>query len=521
MATGTAVDAGGASRGDVPPRRSARWPTALAAGSAAVGAVGLLLPWWRAGPGPVLLGTGPLRELPADAWTGIEVAGPRAVVVAALAVAAVVAVAADSIRPGPAGRVAAAASAGAGLACAGAALAGWGPTGASGLWVTLTAGLAGLGSALLPPRRQRHRPGAGPPDAPPAGDLPQRPPQTSPPRVGLRGPLVPAAAVLAAAVTLAVPGGPTPPGRTASGPFVPVAALGPWPLRSGAPGLAGRLDEAWPVAADGAAGVVTGSGIVVADGRRRARVLARTDRGAPAPLGVAGDRVARWAGPDSVAVTGLRADGGLAVVVHDVAVTSRVGTDGSIWLRSDLDPPETVRRLDLAERSGEQVLSATYLPVVTIQEPDGEGPVDVRAVLPVPGGALRVVDAGGTRRLERLTGTAAGIAVSPVYGCGPSGGSPGPAFAASDVRAVTTDGTGVWFPGIGTDGDRLVHLAPDGTLRVVEAPLPGQLVALAESGDGSLLLTARDRDGDTFWRLPDPQAALSREGVPPGCTPAR
>ena len=188
-----------------------------------------------------------------------------------------------------------------------------------------------------------------------------------------------------------MPAGEPVPGRAAVGPFLRIAALGSWPLRSGVAGL-DSVGGARPVVVDGAPGVVAAGGVVVADERGRARVLARTADGAPPPLGVAGDRVARWITADTLAVTELRAGGALEVVVRDVGAASAVGDDGSVWLRSDIDPPETVRRLDLAAYDGRQDLSATYLPVVTIQNPDGEGPIDVHDVLPVPGGAVRLED---------------------------------------------------------------------------------------------------------------------------------
>jgi hypothetical protein len=274
---------------------------------------------------------------------------------------------------------------------------------------------------------------------------------------------------------------------------------------------------------------VSGAGVVVADPRGRARVIARTDRGAPAPLGTAGGRMARWAGPDAVAVTGLRADDPLQVVVHDVATSSRVGPDGSLWLHSDLDPPETVRRLDLAARDGTQVLSATYLPVVTIQNPRGEGLVDVNTVLPVAGGALRVADVAGAPQLQRLTETAEGIAATPIAGtadptCRPSASGAATALAGlvvGGVRTLAADRSGAWFPITGPDGDRLAHLAPDGTLRAVGPPLPGRVAALGDGGDGSLLLIAHGGDGDLLWRLPDPEAALTDLPAPsPACDPA-
>ena len=102
--------------------------------------------------------------------------------------------------------------------------------------------------------------------------------------------------------------------------------------------------------------------------------LARPDRGAPAPIGVAGDRVVRWVSADSVAVTELRAGSPVDVVVRGVSEAGALGADGSVWLRSDADPVGTVRRLDIARLDGEQRIAATYLPVVTIQE--AEPPVD-------------------------------------------------------------------------------------------------------------------------------------------------
>src|SRR6185295_1803689 len=101
-----------------------------------------------------------------------------------------------------------------------------------------------------------------------------------------------------------VPAGSTPSPRAMSGPFVPVAAVGTFPLRSGEAGLA-ATDDARPVV------------VATADGR--ARVLARPDRGAPAPIGVVGDRVIRWISADSVAVTGLRAGSPVDVVVRGVS----------------------------------------------------------------------------------------------------------------------------------------------------------------------------------------------------------
>jgi hypothetical protein len=293
------------------------------------------------------------------------------------------------------------------------------------------------------------------------------------------------------------------------GPFVPVAALGAFPLRSGATGLS-ATDDARPVLADGAPGVVSRAGIVAATAGGRARVLALLDRGAPTPIGVVGDRVVRWVSADAVAVTALRAGSPVDVVVRGVAEAGGLGADGSVWLRSDADPVGTVRRLDVARLEGRQRIAATYLPVVTIQEP--EPPVDLRTVLPVRGGGLRTL--ADTGRLELLTGTAAGIATTPLAGsrCGAAG--------VASLDRATADGSGVWFVLVSTDGERLARLDPatDGAIRTVPTVLPGKVTSLVAPGDGSVLFVARDPQGAALWRLPDAVAAL---GAPPvSCPPA-
>jgi hypothetical protein len=323
---------------------------------------------------------------------------------------------------------------------------------------------------------------------------------------------VAAVAVIAAAVVpLAVaPTATAASGRDAVGPFVPVAAVGAFPLRSGEAGLA-AADDPRPVVADGAPGVVSRAGVVVTGAPGRARVLARTDRGAPAPIGVVGDRVVRWISSDAVAVTELRAGSTVDVVVRGVSEAGPLGADGSVWLRSDADPLGTVRRLDVAGLDGEQRLAATYLPVVTIQEP--VPPVDVHAVLPVHGGGLRTV--GGDDQLEMLTGTASGIATTPLAGsrCG-TAGTAGLAMAAPD-------GTGLWFVLHGRDGARLALLDPAAraAVRVVPTVLPGDVSGLVVPGDGSVLFVARDARGATLWRLGDAQAALAGLQPPVSCPP--
>ena len=449
--------------------RGGGFGTALPAGLAVVAAAAVLLPWWRASRGALLLGAGPLQELPPDTWSGVETAGPRAAVLGGLAVVAAVltlALVARAIGGTPSARLAllallvqcaAAATGAVAVAVAVAVLLDRGAGRAAGAWLALLAGSAAVVAAVwtTAPRRARM--------------------------------IVPGVAVLAGllAVTV-VPGGPQPAHRQAVGPFVPLAVVGPFPLRSGAPGLTAGNDVR-PVLADGAPGLISGVGIVVADDHGRASVLARTDPAAPAPLGVAGDRLARWSSAETVTITGLRPDDPLNVVVRGVTEAGPVGADGSVWLRTDADPDGTVRRLDLAERDGAQQLAATFLPVVTIQ--DLEPPVDVRSVLPVRNGGLRAVP--GTGGLELLTGTAFGLAVDPLAetACGAAG--------SAGLGRVAADGTGVWFVVSGQDGERLAHLDRDHATAVttVAALLPGHVSALAAPGDGSLLFVASDAAG--------------------------
>ena len=479
MTVTTPVDTDGAPR-EVPSGGPARWWRAVPVALAAVAAAALLLPWGRAGAGPVLLEAGLLRALPPDAWSGIEVTGARALVVAALAAVAVVVGASTWDSTGA--RACVAAGGGAAAACGVAALVGWGPTAAPGVWVAVTAGVVAVGAALV------RRAGAT---------------RTWPVLV---------AALVAAAGTVALPGGEQVPDRAAAGPFQRVATLGAWwSPRSGSAGLSSSGGDPRPVVVDGAPGIVGAAGVLIADPRGRARVLARTEPGAPAPLGVAGGRVARWVTVDALTVTELRADGPLEVTVRDVGAASPVGDDGSVWLRSDVDPSDTVRRLTLGDYDGRQELSAVYLPVVTIQRPDGEGPIDVQAVRPVPGGALRVAYPDPGKQIQLLTDTAAGIAVRPLTRVS----APPCLFPAvvgtGDVRAMAADATGVWYP---TPDQRLAHRDPDGTVRTVPTRLPGAIAALAAPGDGSVLFIARDDDGNALWRLPDANAALTD---PPGC----
>lgn len=85
-------------------------------------------------------------------------------------------------------------------------------------------------------------------------------------------------------------------------------------------------------------------------------MLARRAWGAPgrlgSVLGTFGDRVAQWVEQDVIAISSLRAGDPLSVRVYAVVAASRVGSDGSLWLRGSDDPDATLRRLDLAASSG-------------------------------------------------------------------------------------------------------------------------------------------------------------------------
>jgi hypothetical protein len=381
------------------------------------------------------------------------------------------------------------------------ALSQWGPSDAVGAWIAVTAGIGAVGIAVVPLGRESRVSAGRVARSGTASRVSRHAAGRAAPIVGM--------IVAVATVVALVPGGPTPVPPAAAGPFVPVAAVGAYPLRSGAGGLA-AADDARPVLAHGVPGIVSRAGIVVATVDGRARVLARPGEGAPPPIGVVGDRVVRWISADAVAVTELRTPSPVDVVVRGVAEAGVLGADGSVWLRSDADPVGTVRRLDVAGLDGRQRIAATYLPVVTIRQP--EPPVDLRTVLPVRGGGLRTLAEAG--RLELLTGTAAGITTTPLAGarCGAAG--------VARLDRAAADRSGVWFVLVGADGERLAHLDPasDGTVRTVPGVLPGTVAALAAPGDGSVLLIARAAQGAALWRLPDAVAAL---GAPPvSCPPA-
>ncbi|QJY47156.1 hypothetical protein [Pseudonocardia broussonetiae] len=469
--------------------------TVLAAGSAAA----LLLPWWRAGgPPPVLLTDGLPLPLPPDARAGWEVVGgPVAVLLVALAPVAVVATAVAVLaRTGLAGaRTAAAAAGAAGVAAAGTGLVAWPGSTAGGAWVTGLAGLAAVVLAVLTPGGNGRRTG--------------RERRTR--RVGV---VVTAVALVTAVLTALLPGVPRVPGPAAEGPFVRLAVLDARaPLRAGEPALGLDPGSALTLALDDGGPVVVGDrGVVGLDPTGRARVVARTEEDVRVGdggrvLGVAAGRVARLLG-DTVLVTGLAPGDPTLVAVPEVAATSPVGSDGSVWLRGRADPPGTLRRLDLDSYDGGQRLPVVYLPVVTVREPEDGVPVDVTEVRPVDAGALRVVREGPGTRLERLAPTATGLdatrlAGAPDPACGLTSG--GPTSLLPDGGPVAVDaGGGTWLPA----GGRLVRLAPDGVLRAVPAALPGPVTALLATPDGAVVLATRG-PGAALWRMPDAAAALA------------
>lgn len=453
-------------------------------------AAALLLPWWRADRAPTLLRIGPTTTSDPDVWSGVEVVGTFwAVLLAALALVAV----AVSGRPLICRVLAVVA--GAGLGTAGVvALLGWGAA-APGPWVTAVAGALGT-------------------------------------LVGLVGrPLLTPLAAVVAAVVVFVGGAPVPASGTA-GPFEQVARLDAAQARSGTTALPPPLREPRLTVVDATVAVMTADGLVAMGTDGHARVLARIGADDPGRaggiLGVAGDRVARWTAPDTIAVAGVRAGDPLDVRIHDVVAAGPVGTDGSLWLQAVVDPPGTIRRLDLSAYDGVQSLAVVYLPVVTISAPPGAVRLDVPGLLPLPGGAVRFVAQNSGYRLERVTPTSGSIAATTIAGgldpaCGAVRTGRDAFLPGAGPIAITAAG-GIWF----AIGDRLAHLDTGGTLRMVDAPLPGAVDALAAPGDGSVALIVRSGPDHTLWRLPDalaratdlPQAAPSCVPAPPAAGPA-
>jgi hypothetical protein len=468
----------------------------------------------------VLLVDGPPLPLAADEWTGAEILGPPLMIglgiLAAAALALTVigglgdrregAVAGDQ-TPGTAlsKRSSAAVSAAVGAAVAAGAvrvLFEWGPSGALGAWFAGLVGLLAVAVALGGGRTAGGRRRVATPAAVPTHDL---------------GPLVLAAALVGGLVVGVLPAtGATP--AAADGPFRRIADLAAVPLRSGSTAL--PASDLRLTTVDGAVAAVTDDGIADVE-HGRVTVLARVgadDRGRHAGgiLGVADDRVARFVDASTVLVTGLHAGDPTAVRINGVAEAGTVGSDGTAWLRGYGEPSATIRRLDLSSYTGEATLDITFLPVVTIDAPVGADPVAVHDVVPVQGGALRRAGHDGGFRLERIAAEPGRVAVTPVAGgfdptCGLTAAARSASLPTLGPFAGAPDG-GAW---LAADG-RLLRVGPDGVLRAVRAPLPGEVSALVTTADGSVVLGVR---GAALWTVSPTTPLDDLPPTPSDCVP--
>jgi hypothetical protein len=470
---------------------NARRAVLLAAAVDVVAVASLWLPWWEAPRRPVLLV--PLPAVPGDAetWSGWEVLGqvPATLLVVLAIAAAGAALTPAAIRIGL-GRIAAAAG-GASAASAGlVALITWGPSPAPGAWLALLSGIAAVAVAMHGVRRD------------------------------LRAVALPAVATLLAASGTAVAAIPAFAEPVSAGRFVRVATLDAGQFRSGTAGFQASLNSRL-VPVDTGSAVATTEGLVrlAADGT--AEVLARfpdPDGRSNEVLGIAGDRIAWRSEPDTVTVTSLHPDDPIAVVVTGVTVRPRVGrvaSDASLWLQAIDDG--TVRRLDLAALQDTHQIDATDLPIVAV------GDFDLADARPVPGGAIRdVTQPAGGYRLERLTPEPGGLTSTPLAG----GLDPecGLVRAGRDaylptVVAPTYGPRGVIWFATGDDGRTLARLEPDGELRAVPHPLPGDVYDLLPTAGGDVdLLLGGDASG--LWRLSGAADALTdMPATPESCAP--
>jgi hypothetical protein len=491
----------------------------VAAGLAAAAAACTLLPWWRALRAPVLLVDGPPLPLAADEWTGAEILGTLLTVgIGTLAVAAVAlavvgrlgdrregAVVGDQTpRTALSKRSSAAVSAAVGAAVAAGAvrvLFEWGPSGALGAWFGGLLGLLAVAVALRCGRAAGGRRRVATPAAVPAHDL---------------GPFVLAAALVGGLVVGILPAaGATP--AAADGPFTHIADLATVPLRSGATAL--PASDLRLTTVDGAVAAVTDDGIADVE-HGRVTVLARVgadDRGRHAGgiLGVADGRVARFVDASTVLVTGLHAGDPTAVRINGVAEAGTVGSDGTAWLRGYGEPSATIRRLDLSSYTGAATLDITFLPVVTIDAPVGADPVAVHDVVPVQGGALRRAGHDGGFRLERIAAEPGRVAVTPVAGgfdptCGLTAAARSASLPTLGPFAGAPDG-GAWLAA----GGRLLRVGPDGVLRAVRAPPPGEVSALVTTAEGSVVLAVRD----ALWTVSPTTPLDDLPPTPSDCVP--
>ncbi len=380
----------------------------------------------------------------------------------------------------------------------------WGPSGAIGAWFAGLLGLVAVAVALGCAGAARARAREAPSDA-----------------IAARGHEVGAFVLAAALVGGLVVGVLPAAGATqaaADGPFTHVADLAAAPLRSGATAL--PASDLRLTTVDGVVAAVTDDGIADVE-HGRVTVLAGVaadDRGRHAGgiLGVAAGRVARFVDAGTVLVSGLHAGDPTAVRINGVAEASVVGADGTAWLRGYGEPSATIRRLDLSTYSGAATLDITFLPVVTIDAPVGADPVTVHDVVPVQGGALRRAGHDGDFRLERIAAEPGRVAVTPVAGgfdptCGLTAAAHSASLRTLGPFAGAPDG-GAWLAA----GGRLLRVGPDGVLRAVRAPLPGEVTAVVTTADGGVAVAVR---GGALWMVPPTAPLDDLPPTPSDCVP--
>ncbi|WP_232663050.1 hypothetical protein [Pseudonocardia sp. TRM90224] len=428
------------------------------------------LPWWH-GPTVALLVDGPSAAIDPLPLAGWAVAGwTRTAAVAVLALAALVAVSLRRRLPQilPAVAVVAAGTAAATVGVLG--FADRGPASAAGAWIAVVAGIAAV---LL---------------------------------VVVRSIRLVAVVAVAALVVVLLPGA-----RAAhtEGPFVRIDAV--------------PADQLGTV--DGAAAALTATGVSVVDAAGRATLVAALQERGGTVLGIAGRRVARWVAADTVVIAGLDPGDPVWVTVRDVGAAGPVGADGTLWLRAVGDPAGAIRSLNLAAYDGEQALAAAYLPVVTIAVPGGVQAINAATLFPTKTGGLRFAEQEVGYRLERVEPTPDSAIVRHLAGgadptCGASRTATDAFLARSGPVAVDADG-GIWFAVDREGRDTLARLGPDGVLRAVPAPVPGRVHALVATADGAIVLIAVADAGPVLWRLPAAGAALADlPPTPEECIPA-
>lgn len=477
-------------------------------GLCVIAAAALWLPWWEASRRPVVLGRGPARGV-VEQWSGTEIVGAGRSVAVVLLVLAAVVVVAWFVRAGRVpglARVLVAASGTAAVATAVASRASWGwASGAA--WGAVVASCAGLTAAALAVSGVVHMAG--------------------------RVRWVPLVGVAVGVLVLVVPApglGGSFAGRT-SGPYIGLAELRDGEFRSGVRGLPASVDDLRLTVVEGRAAVATWQGLVTVDGRGRAEVLARLPSEVPGRvareglmLGVTGDRIARWDGYSELAIWNVTPGSPFEMRVTDVGEASRVGVDGSVWLRAFDDAPGTLRRLDVSAVRDGQVVDAVDLPAIEIAAPGNTSPGAVD-LLPVDEGALTVPDdpRDGSRlvRLGAATATDGPVSETLAGGLDPACGFTSDSTASYLPFVPWTtlsrdDAGGTWFAIHAEPYDDrpvIAHLDSGGVLRKVAAAAPGRVAAMTLEDSGSLVLAIdAPEEPDALWVLPD--AAKHLEDLP-------